>query len=131
MAGRDYRAEGIADPSGETELCVRLCVKHQSNVGGTVVQALVTVFGDETRAASTALTAELRAGGVRTELYLQDKNVGKQINYADKKGIPLVALLGSEEIAQGTVKFKRLSDGAEVTVARAGAVEAISTLLEA
>ncbi|MEO8397276.1 MAG: His/Gly/Thr/Pro-type tRNA ligase C-terminal domain-containing protein, partial [Chloroflexota bacterium] len=103
---------------------------YPAHIGGTVVQTFVTVFGDETRAQSTALTAELRAGGVRTELYLQDKNVGKQINYADKKGIPLVALLGSDEIAQGTVKFKRLRDGAEVTVARAGAVEAINKLLK-
>jgi len=102
---------------------------YPAHIGGTVVQALVTVFGDETRAASTALAAELRAGGVRTELYLQDKNVGKQINYADKKGIPLVALLGSDEIAQGTVKFKRLRDGEEVTVPRAVAVEAVNRLL--
>jgi histidyl-tRNA synthetase len=103
---------------------------YPAHIGGTVVQALVTVFGDETRAASTALTAELRAGGVRTELYLQDKNVGKQINYADKKGIPLVALLGSEEIAQGTVKFKRLKDGEEISVARADVVEAVNKLLQ-
>ena len=102
---------------------------YPTHIGGTVVQALVTVFGDETRAASTALTAALRAGGVRTELYLQDKNVGKQINYADKKGIPLVALLGSEEIAQNVVKFKRLSDGEEITVPRSGAVEMVKTLL--
>ena len=103
---------------------------YPAQIGGTVVQTLVTVFGDETRAESTALTAELRAGGVRTELYLQDKNVGKQINYADKKGIPLVALLGSEEIAQGVVKFKRLRDGEEITVARAGAAEAVNRLLK-
>src|SRR3954467_10327968 len=36
---------------------------YPASVGGTVVQALVTVFGDETRADSTALAAELRAGG--------------------------------------------------------------------
>ncbi len=102
---------------------------YPAHIGGTVVQALVTVFGDETRASSTGLAAELRAAGVRTELYLQDKNVGKQLNYADKKGIPLVALLGSDEVAQGMVKFKRLRDGEEVTVPRAGAAEAVRTLL--
>ncbi|HVU13155.1 MAG TPA: histidine--tRNA ligase, partial [Phototrophicaceae bacterium] len=102
---------------------------YPAHIGGTVVQVLVTVFGDDTRAESTKLAAELRAGGVNTELYLQDKNVGKQINYADKKGIPLVALLGSEEIAQGMVKFKRLRDGEEVTVGRAGAADAVRGLL--
>ncbi len=102
---------------------------YPAGIGGTVVQTLVTVFGDDTREQSTKLTAELRAGGVNTELYLQDKGVGKQINYADKKGIPLVALLGSEEIAAGQVKFKRLKDGEEVTVARAEAADAAKRLL--
>ena len=63
-------------------------------------------------------------------MYLQDKGVGKQINYADKKGIPLVALLGSEEIAAGQVKFKRLKDGEEVTVARGEAAAAVRNLLQ-
>ncbi len=102
---------------------------YPAEIGGTVVQALVTVFGEDTRAAATKLTAELRACGVRTELYLQDKNVGKQINYADKKGIPLVVLLGSEEMAQGVVKFKRLRDGMEITVPRAEAAAKALELL--
>jgi histidyl-tRNA synthetase len=102
---------------------------YPAEFGGTVVQVMVTVFDEETRSASTKLAAELRSNGVNTELYLQDKNVGRQLNYADKKGIPLVALLGSEEIAQGNVKFKRLRDGEEVTVARAGAADTVRTLL--
>jgi histidyl-tRNA synthetase len=102
---------------------------YPAHIGGTVVQVMVTVFGDETRAAATALTADLRASGVRTELYLLDKNVGKQIGYADKKGIPLVALLGPDEIAQGMVKFKRLKDGEEVTVARTEAAAEVQNLL--
>ena len=121
--GTSLGIERIIDLMGILDL-------YPAQIGGTVVQAMVTVFGDETRAESTALTAELRAGGVRTELYLQEKNVGKQINYADKKGIPLVALLGSEEIAQGVVKFKRLRDSEEVTVDRSQAAETVKTLLK-
>lgn len=88
---------------------------YPPHLGGTVVQVLVTVFDAETRAHATALAARLRAEGLSTELYMQDKSVGKQIGYADKKAIPLVALLGPDEIAQGMVKFKRLKDGQEVT----------------
>src|SRR5690606_40325042 len=47
-------------------------------IGGTVVQALVTVFGEDTREEATKLAAELRAGGINTELYLQDRNVGRR-----------------------------------------------------
>lgn len=103
---------------------------YPAHIGGTVVQVLVSVFDDATRAASTALAAELRAGGINTELYLQDKNIGKQMSYADKKGIPLVALLGADEIAQGVVKFKRLSDGEETTLVRGGVATEALKLLE-
>jgi histidyl-tRNA synthetase len=98
-------------------------------LGGTVVQALVTVFSDDTRAESTRLAGELRAGGVRTELYLQDKPIGKQIGYADKKGVAVVALLGADEIAAGVVRYKRLKDGHEVTAPRIDAVNALKAIL--
>jgi histidyl-tRNA synthetase len=112
--GTSLGIERIIDLMDELKL-------YPSEIGGTVVEVLVTVFGDETRGQSFRLASELRAAGVRTEVYLQDKGVGKQITYADKKRIPLVALLGSDEIAQGTVKLKRLRDGVEVTVPRAEA----------
>jgi len=102
---------------------------YPPHIGGTVVQVMVTVFGDDTRAASTAFAADLRTAGVRTELYMLDKQIGKQMTYADKKRIPLVAVLGSQEIADGTVKLKRLADGEEVTIARAAAPAKISELL--
>lgn len=103
---------------------------YPAHIGGTVVEVFVTVFGDETRAASTQLAAQLRSEGVRTELYLQDRNIGKQMSYADKKQIPLVALLGADEISRGEVKLKRLRDGAEITVPLAGAAEAVQNLLK-
>jgi len=98
-------------------------------IAGTVVQAFVAVFGESTRAAAARLTAELRLAGVRAELYLQDKAVGKQLTYADKKGIPVVVLLGEDEIAAGMVKLKRLRDGQEITVPAAAAAAAIHQLL--
>lgn len=102
---------------------------YPPGLGGTVVQVLVTVFNDETRPAATALTAELRAAGVRAELYMQDKGLGKQLTYADKKGVPIAAVLGSDEIAAGVVKFKRLHDGRETTAPRAQAADAVRDLL--
>jgi len=102
---------------------------YPAHIGGTVVQVLVTVFGADTRAAATGFASELRAAGVRTELSMLDKPIGKQMTYADKKGIPLVAVLGTQEIADGTVKLKRLADGEEVTIARAAAPAKISELL--
>jgi len=92
---------------------------YPANIVGTVVQVLVTVFNEESRSASARLASDLRAGGVRTELYMQERAFGKQFEYANKKAIPVVAIVGPEEISAGVVKLKRLSDGQEVTVERA------------
>ncbi|MFN8560232.1 MAG: hypothetical protein U0703_01020 [Anaerolineae bacterium] len=53
--------------------------------GGTVVQVMVSVFGDDGR--HGAGSGVMGVAGVNTELYLQDKNIGKQMSYADRKGI--------------------------------------------
>ncbi len=103
---------------------------YPAQFGGTVVQVLVSVFGDDTRREAVKLTAELRAEGVNSEMYLEDRNLGRQFQYADKKGIPLVAILGADEIAQGVVKLKRLADGEEITVKRGQASAQVAALLE-
>jgi histidyl-tRNA synthetase len=102
---------------------------YPASIAPTVVQVLVTVFNPESRPASTRLTADLRRAGLRAELYMEEKALGKQFNYADKKGIPLVAILGPEEAAQGVVKLKRLADGQEVVVAAAGAAAQVQAWL--
>lgn len=102
---------------------------YPADIGGTVVQALVTVFDADSRRAATTLTAQLRAAGIRTELMLQDKKLGQQFGVADKKGIPLVLVQGPDEAARGEVKIKRLRDGAEVTVSVAEAADKVRELL--
>jgi histidyl-tRNA synthetase len=103
---------------------------YPPEIGGTVVQVLVTVFNPETQKESEKLAAELRRAGIRTELYMLDRQIGRQIGYADKKGIPLVALLGADEIAAGVVKFKRLKDGYEVLVERGEVGQEVENLLK-
>jgi histidyl-tRNA synthetase len=102
---------------------------YPAQINGTVVQVLVTLFDPATRAESTRLAAELRAQGLCVELQLEDRKLGRQFQYADRRGIPLVAVLGPEEIAQGVVKLKRLSDGSEVNVPRAETAQQVRALL--
>jgi histidyl-tRNA synthetase len=102
---------------------------YPPNIVGTVVEVLVTVFNEESRPAAAKLAADLRAGGVRTELYMQDRALGKQFEYANKKGVPMVAILGSDEIAAGVVKLKRLGDGTEVTIDRNSVAEKAIAML--
>ena len=103
---------------------------YPPELSSTVVQVLVTVFGEATQAASLALANELRAAGIRTEAYLiPNRAIGKQVQYADRKGARVVAFLGEDEIKAGVVKFKRLRDGLETVTPRAEAAQAVRHLL--
>jgi len=102
---------------------------YPPQIVGTVVQVLVSVFSADMQANSASLASELRAAGINTELYMQDKQLGKQFGHADKKGIPLVAIVGPEEATNGVVKLKRLSDAQEVTIPRAETADKVRELL--
>ncbi|MBQ5532381.1 MAG: histidine--tRNA ligase, partial [Bacteroidales bacterium] len=39
--------------------------------------------------------------------------IGRQFSYADARGIPYVAIVGEEEIAQGRLQLKNMSDGSQ------------------
>jgi histidyl-tRNA synthetase len=91
---------------------------YPENLGETVVEVLVSVFNRDCQEESAALANRLRKAGIRTELYMTDSKLrlGKQFGHADKKGIPVVAVMGPDEIDKEIVTLKRLSDGTEVTV---------------
>ncbi len=92
---------------------------YPPEIGGTVVQVMVAAFNADTLPETLRLAAELRAEGWRAEAYLDErKNFGKQLGYAEGKGIPVVALLGPDELAAGQVTLRHLPTRAEATVAR-------------
>ena len=66
-----------------------------------------------------AMAADLRAAGIRAEVYLgkTPKNFGNQLKYADKRGSPVAVIQGSDEAARGVVQLK----GPESSVAEARA----------
>jgi histidyl-tRNA synthetase len=75
-------------------------------------QVLVTVMDAERMADYIAITRELRAAGIRAELWQGGKAaMGKQFKYADKLDIPLALIAGSNEFAAGEVSVKDLHAG--------------------
>ena len=63
--------------------------------------------------AALPLLPLLRAAGIPSELYPDATKLQKQFKYADAKGIPLVLVLGPEEVAAGVVKIKIMKTGEE------------------
>jgi len=85
----------------------------------TTSRVLVTIFNENLIAPSTELANELRSLGINTEIYLDPKeNLAHQIKYADKKGIPVVVIIGPDEAANGTVTVKDLRSGIQETISR-------------
>lgn len=74
---------------------------------------LITVIDPSLMDDCLAMTFELRRAGVPAEIYLgAEKGLGRQIKYADRSGIPLVLIYGSDEKAKGMVTLKDLEAGA-------------------
>lgn len=88
------------------------------SVGKTVTDVLVSVFDDELMPESLKLATVLRQNGVRTEVYFRPARLSAQIKYADNRGIPYVAILGSDEVEAGTVAMRNLATREQQNVAR-------------
>ncbi|MCK5750131.1 MAG: histidine--tRNA ligase, partial [Oricola sp.] len=83
----------------------------------TVARGPVVVLALEKdqMAAYQAMAAELRAAGVRAEVYLGGSNFGKQLKYADKRAAPVAIIQGSDEREKGELQIKDLVLGAELS----------------
>ena len=59
------------------------------------------------------VASKLRANGINTEVYLNDKKLKAKMKYADKLQIPYVIVVGDDEVKSGIVKVKNMQTGEE------------------
>ena len=78
----------------------------------TVANLLIIPIGKTTEEA-IKITQKLREKGNKVIVDLQGKGVSKNIEYADKLGIPFVGFLGEDEIKQKKVKIRNMETGKE------------------
>ena len=86
---------------------------------------IVTLFEGQPIGDGLRLASELRNGGLRVEVYPEPDKLGKQLKYADAKGIPLAAIVGGDELATGQVTIKNLTTGEQRRVPRPEVVAAL------
>lgn len=82
-------------------------------------------------APAIALATQLRASGIRTQLYTENKKFKQKIGYADKLGIPYVVFLGEDEIQSGKAAVKDMASGEQLTQSVDEAIARIRAGLEA
>ena len=117
---------GVGISIGLTRLFYVL--QEQNMISDTVLTApadvLILPMTDDLSAA-VALSAQLRAGGLRVQLYSEKKKFKAKIGYADKLGIPFVIFLGEDEIAQHVCALKNMATGVQEAVTSETALETI------
>lgn len=82
--------------------------------GGTRV--LFANLGSDEVASIMPAAARLRAAGINTEVYPDTSKLKKQMSYADTKHIPFVVIVGSDELAAGTMTLKDMVTGEQCPV---------------
>ena len=57
------------------------------------------------------ITQSLRRAGVSTIVDLMGRSLGKQFEYADKKGVPTVVIVGEKDLAEASVTVRDMKTG--------------------
>ena len=78
---------------------------------------------------AVAAATELRANGVRTQLYGEKKKFKAKMSYADKLSVPFVILVGEDEIAENVVSVKDMTSGKQEKMSAAAAADYINQAL--
>lgn len=92
----------------------------------TKTMVLVTIFSGELLPYSQKLAQKLRSNNINTDLYPDPSDkLDKQLKYADKKGIPYVAIIGPQEATENTVTLKNLKTKEQKSVK----IEELSSIL--
>lgn len=83
----------------------------------TSTRVIFLNLGAAEAAASLRAAMQLRAAGVAAEVYPDAAKMKKQMGYADALHIPFVAIIGEEELNEGTVTLKNMATGEQQRVA--------------
>ena len=101
--GISFGADRIFDVLNQLELYPK------EAVNGT--QLLFINFGEKEAAFSMNVLTQVRAAGIRAEIFPDSSKMKKQMGYANSKMIPFVALVGENEMNEGKVTLKNMETG--------------------
>ncbi len=79
-------------------------------------KVLFVNLGDNERMAALRIMRSLRDNGVATEIYPEAAKMKKQMEYANRRSIPYVVIIGSNELENGQATVKNMRTGEQNTV---------------
>ena len=91
----------------------------------TATQLLFVAFGAAEMDYCLPILHQARQAGIRAEIYPDAAKMKKQMQYANAKHIPYVAIAGETEMAEGKVMLKNMTTGEQALVTPTELIEGI------
>lgn len=96
------------------------------NLEADFTQVLFVNFGEKEADYCLKALKDLRKAGINSELYPDTAKMKKQMNYANKKGIPYVVLVGEDEMNSGLLTVKNMHEGTQSNVSLVDLIKQLS-----
>ena len=112
FTGQPVPATGFS--IGVSRLYAALKLAGLARESASLAPVVVLVMEKAVQGDYWRMVQELRAAGIRAEMYVGTAGMKAQMKYADKRGAPLVVIQGGDEKAKGEVQIKDLRLGAEL-----------------
>jgi histidyl-tRNA synthetase len=93
----------------------------------TGTQVLFFNLGEAESRNAFTLMQQLREAGIRCELFHEQAKFDKQFKYAEKKSIPYVVIIGTQEMEQATCTLKNIAIGEQQTLAQTALLAALKS----
>ncbi|XP_069339851.1 histidine--tRNA ligase, mitochondrial isoform X2 [Eulemur rufifrons] len=142
--GRYDGLVGMFDPKGHSVPCVGLSIGVERIF--SIVEQRMKTLGESVRTTETQvfvatpqknflqerlkLIAELWDAGIKAEmLYKNNPKLLTQLHYCENMGIPLVVIIGEQELKEGVIKLRSVASREEVAIKRENLVAEIQKRL--
>lgn len=124
----DKPLPGVGISIGLTRLFYQLNELNSVKVDKNSISDVLVISMSDDISACLPVASTFRYEGINTEVYMNNKKMKAKFKYADKLKIPYVAILGEDEIKNGTVSLKNLLTGQQNTVTVLEAVQILKNV---
>ena len=113
----DKKLPGVGISIGLTRLFASLLDSGLIKAGeATPANVMVIPITNAEKKNALSLSADLRALGIKVLTFTEDNKFKAKLNYANKVGMPFVAIIGEDEAKNHTAVIKNMATGEQLTL---------------
>ncbi len=124
----DKPLPGVGISIGLTRLFYQLNELNSVKVDKQSISDVLVISMSDDISACLPVASAFRNEGINTEIYMNNKKLKAKFKYADKLKIPYAAILGEDEVKNGTVSLKNLLTGEQKNVSVFEAVQILKNV---